>query len=118
MPHSKLVNVTRLSPNCTYGRPCKIDRLTPHHTAGCGSVEVVLDIFMEPSRQASCNYVVGNDGRVGLCVDEANRAWTSSSRANDQRAITFEVINSSAGGQWPVSNKAFEALVALCTDIC
>lgn len=118
MPHSKLVNVTRLSPNCTQGRTKKIDRLTPHHTAGCGSVETVLGIFVPTSRKASCNYVVGNDGRIGLCVDEANRAWTSSSGANDNRAITFEVINSSMGGQWPVSAKAFEALVALCTDIC
>lgn len=118
MPHSKLVNVTRLSPNCSYGRNRKIDRLTPHHTAGCGSVETVLGIFVPTSRKASCNYVVGNDGRIGLCVDEANRAWTSSSSANDNRAITFEVINSSMGGQWPVSTKAFEALVALCTDIC
>ena len=62
--------------------------------------------------------MVGNDGRIGLCVEEANRPWTSSSGANDNRAITFEVCNSATGGNWPVSDKAFNALVNLCTDIC
>lgn len=118
MANSKLVNVTRLSPNCSKPRNHKIDRLTPHHTAGVLSVESALDWFSRSSTQASCNYVVGNDGRIGLCVDEANRAWTSSSGANDNRAITFEVVNSSSGGQWPVSDKAFNALVDLCVDIC
>lgn len=118
MAHSKLVNVTRLSPNCSSPRNHKIDRLTPHHTAGVLSVESALEWFSRTSTRASCNYVVGNDGRIGLCVDEANRAWTSSSGANDNRAITFEVCNSATGGNWPVSDKAFNALVDLCVDIC
>lgn len=118
MSNSPLVNVTKLSPNCSKPRNRKIDRLTPHHTAGCLSVESALDWFSKTSTQASCNYVVGNDGRIGLCVEECNRAWTSSSGANDNRAITFEVCNSATGGDWPVSDKAFNALVNLCIDIC
>ena len=118
MANSKLVNVTNLSPNCSKPRNMKIDRLTPHHTAGVLSVEAALDWFSRSSTKASCNYVVGNDGRIGLCVDEANRAWTSSSGANDNRAITFEVCNSATGGNWPVSDKAFNALIDLCVDIC
>lgn len=118
MSNSPLVNVTRLSPNCSKPRNHSIDRLTPHHTAGVLSVESALEWFSKTSTQASCNYVVGNDGRIGLCVEEANRPWTSSSRANDNRAITFEVCNSATGGNWPVSDKAFDALVNLCTDIC
>ena len=74
MANSKLVNVTKLSPNCSKPRNMKIDRLTPHHTAGVLSVESALDWFSRTSTQASCNYIVGNDGRIGLCVDEANRA--------------------------------------------
>ena len=118
MSNSRLVNVTKLSPNCSKPRNHKIDRLTPHHTAGVLSVESALDWFSKTSTRASCNYVVGNDGRIGLCVEEKNRAWTSSSGANDNRAITFEVCNSATGGNWPVSDKAFNALVNLCTDIC
>lgn len=119
MANSKLVNVTKLSPNCSKPRNMKIDRLTPHHTAGVLSVESALDWFAKPSTYASCNYIVGNDGRIGLCVEEKNRAWTSSSGANDNRAITFEVCNSGwEKDGWPISDKSFNALVALCTDIC
>lgn len=117
--NSPLATLKRLSPNCNKPREQKIDRLTPHHTAGVLSVESALEWFAKTSTRASCNYIVGNDGRIGLCVEECNRAWTSSSRANDNRAITFEVCNSGwkADG-WPISAKSFEALVALCTDIC
>ena len=119
MSNSKLINVTKLSPNCSKPRNHKIDRLTPHHTAGVLSVESALDWFAKTSTRASCNYIVGNDGRIGLCVDEANRAWTSSSGANDNRAITFEVCNSGwEKDGWPISDKSFEALIRLCTDIC
>lgn len=116
---SSLVNVTKLSPNCTKPREAAIDRLTPHHTAGVLSVESALDWFAKTSTQASCTYIIGNDGRIGQCVEERNRPWTSSSRANDNRAITFEVCNSGwKEDGWPISDKAFNSLVKLCIDIC
>ena len=118
MPYSKLVSVTKLTSHNSGYRTHKIDRITPHHTAGCGPVESVLAWFCNPKCDGSSNYIIGSDGRVALSVDEANRAWTSSSRANDDRAITIEVCNSASGGNWPVSNKAFDTLVLLCTDIC
>lgn len=118
MSNSKYVDVVKLSPNCNKPRNHAVDRITPHHTAGVLSVESCLDWFAKPSTQASCNYVIGKDGRVGLCVDEVNRAWTSSSRENDNRAITFECVNSYAGGDYPVSNETFEKLVLMCIDIC
>lgn len=86
--------------------------------AGNLSVETCGGIFANKSRQASSNYGIGSDGRIGGYVPEEYRAWTSSSRANDQRAITVEVANSSTGGNWPVSDKAFESLVALAIDVC
>lgn len=116
---SPLVNVTRLSPNCSKPRNHAIDRLTPHHTAGVLSVESALEWFSKTSTRASCNYVVGYDGRIGLCVKEENRAWTSSSSANDNRAITFECCNSGwEKDGWPISDKCFDSLVRLCVDIC
>lgn len=117
--NSSLVDKTLLSPNCSKPRANNIDRLTPHHTAGVLSVSSALEWFSKTSTQASCNYIVGYDGTIGLCVEEKNRPWTSSSRLNDNRAITFEVCNCGwkADG-WPISAKSFEALVALCTDIC
>ncbi len=51
-------------------------------------------------------------------MEESDRAWTSSSADNDHRAVTIEVANDEIGGDWHVSDEAFETLVALCTDIC
>lgn len=117
--NSPLVEVTKLSPNCSKPRNHTIDRITPHHTAGVLSVESALEWFSKTSTQASCNYVIGNDGRIGLCCEEKNRPWTSSSRLNDNRAITYEVCNSGwEKDGWPISDKSFEAVIALSTDIC
>ena len=76
------------------------------------------EIFSRPSRQASANYGIGSDGRIALYVDESRRSWASSNAANDQRAVTIEVANSSRGGDWPVSAAAWNSLVTLCVDIC
>ena len=90
MSNSKLVSYTGLSPNYSGKRTHAIDRITPHAVVGQLSVERICDCFKDRSRQASCNYCIGADGRIGLCVDEADRSWCSSSRDNDQRAVTIE----------------------------
>ena len=118
MSNSKLVNYTCLSPNCNKPRNSKIDTITIHHMAGNCSVETCGAIFASPSRQASSNYGIGSDGRVGLYVDEANRSWCSSNAANDHRAVTIEVANDVMGGNWHVSDKALAKLIDLCVDIC
>lgn len=116
--NSPLVNYKRLSPNNSGPRNHKIDTITIHHMAGALTVEQCGAIFADPSRQASANYGVDGTGRVGLYVEEKNRAWTSSSYANDNRAVTIEVANSQIGGNWAVSDKALSKLVELCADIC
>ena len=90
MANSPLVTYTRLSPNHSGKRTHTIDRITPHAVVGQLSVERICDCFKDSSRQASCNYCIGADGRIGLCVDEQNRSCCSSSRDNDQRAVTIE----------------------------
>ena len=117
MSGSPLAVYTALSPNCS-ARTGKIDRITIHHMAGVGSAESCGEIFASPSRGASANYGIGNDGRIGLYVPEEKRAWTSSSTANDNRAVTIEVSNSEARYPWPVSDAAYRALVELCADVC
>jgi hypothetical protein len=86
--------------------------------AGNLTVEQCGSVFSSSAREASANYGIGTDGRVGLYVDEANGAWTSSSWTNDNQAVTIEVANSSTGGDWPVSDTAYEKLIQLCVDIC
>ena len=88
--NSSLVSYTKLSPNHSGQRTHSIDRITPHCVVGQCSVETLGNIFLPTSRQASCNYGIGVDGRVGMYVEEKNRSWCSSSSANDQRAITIE----------------------------
>ena len=117
MAFSKLIKSQILSPNYNK-RTEKICKITPHHAAGVLTAETLAKIFSKTARQASCNYAIGNDGTIIGVVDENNRAWTSSSAWNDQRAVTIEVSNSATGGKWPVSDAALKSLINLCIDIC
>ena len=118
MSNSSLVNYTQFSPNCSKPRNHSIDKITIHHMAGNLTVEQCGGVFAPSSREASANYGIGTDGRVGLYVDEANRSWCSSNSANDNRAITIEVANDEVGGDWHVSDTALAKLITLCSDIC
>lgn len=118
MSNSSLVSFTKISPNSTNPRNGKIIKITIHHMAGNLTVEQCGNGFANKSRQASANYGIGSDGRVGLYVEEKNRSWASSSRANDNVAVTIEVANDQIGGNWHVSDKALSKLIDLCTDIC
>lgn len=105
--------------NYTQGRKgYKVCKITPHHMAGVLTGEQCAKLFQNPNRQASANYCIGNDGEIVGCVDENNRAWTSSNRTNDCQAITIEVSNSEVGGDWKISDTAWNSLVNLCVDIC
>lgn len=123
--NSPLVNYTKISPNKTTTRVHKthnpngvIDKITIHHCAGKASVETIGNIFVDPERQASSTYGIGTDARIGMYCEEKHRPWTSSSAANDYRAVTIEVSNDQIGGNWHVSDKVLDKLVELCVDIC
>lgn len=118
MSNSSLICCKVMSPNHSGKRTHEIDRVSIHCMAGNLSVESCGALFAKSSRQASSNYGIGSDGRIGLYVDEANRSWCTSSRANDQRAITIEVANNGGSPEWPVSDKAYDALIRLLVDIC
>lgn len=118
MSNSSLINYVNLSPSCNAPRNNAIRKITVHHMAANLSVEQCGNIFANRNRQASSNYGIGSDGRVGLYVDEANRSWCSSSPDNDHQAITIEVANDVIGGNWHVSDVALAKLIDLCVDIC
>lgn len=117
MSNSKLVNYTRISPNKNSPRNHKIDTITIHCVVGQCSVETLGNIFAPTSRQASSNYGIGYDGKIGMYVEEKDRSWCSSSASNDNRAITIEVA-SDTKHPYAVNEKAFAALLDLVTDIC
>lgn len=117
MSNSSLVSYTKLSPNHSGRRTMKIDRITPHCVVGQCSVETLGNIFAPESRQASSNYGIGVDGRVGMYVEEKNRSWCSSSSANDQRAVTIECA-SDTEAPYAFKDVVYNKLVDLCVDIC
>ena len=118
MSNSPLVSYTKISPNSNNPRNKPITKITIHHMAGNLSIESCGNIFAKASRNASSNYGIGSDGRIGMYVEEKNRSWCSSSAANDNQAITIEVANDGGAPNWHVSDKALASLIDLCTDIC
>lgn len=117
MSNSSLVSYTKLSPNHSGKRTHNIDRITPHCVVGQLSAESICGCFVSASRQASCNYGIGTDGRISLCVEEQNRSWCSSSNANDQRAVTIECA-SDKSAPYAMNNNVYASLINLCVDIC
>lgn len=102
-----------------YGRRTKrVCKFTPHHMACQWTAERCAQSFQNPSRGASANYCIGSDGTIVCGLDEDYAAGTSSNKANDEMAITVEVANSSTGGDWPISQAAWDALVRLGADVC
>lgn len=114
---SPMVSYTKLSPNHSGQRTHSIDRITPHCVVGQCSVETLGNVFLPKSRQASSNYGIGVDGRVGMYVEEKNRSWCSSSAANDQRAVTIECASDSKA-PYAFKDVVYNKLIELCTDIC
>lgn len=115
--NSSMVVYTNLSPNHSGQRTHSIDRITPHCVVGQLSAESICGCFTSTSRQASCNYGIGTDGRVSLCVEEKNRSWCSSSNANDQRAVTIECASDKTE-PYAMNDAVYSTLIKLCTDIC
>lgn len=118
MSNSSLVTYKKLSPNRTSPRQHKIDTITIHHMAGKLTVEECGRVFASSAAQASANYGVDNNGGIGLYVNESDRSWATSSPANDHRAITIEVANSTLGPKWEIGQTAYKTLIKLLVDIC
>ena len=117
MSNSSLVAYTKISPNRTSPRNNVIDRISIHCVVGQCSIETLGSIFAPSSRQASSNYGVGYDGRIGMYVEEKDRSWCTSSAANDNRAVTIEVA-SDTYEPYKVTDAAYSGLLDLVTDIC
>ena len=115
--NSPLVSFTRISPNKNSPRNHIIDTISIHCVVGQLSVESLGNIFANKSRQSSCNYGIGSDGRIGLYVEEKDRSWCTSSASNDNRAITIEVASDTTH-PYKVNDKAYKSLINLLVDIC
>lgn len=132
MSNSPLVDYTLISPNKTSPRRGEIDTVTIHCVVGQCTVESLGALFAKESKAASSNYGIGKDGRIGMYVEEKDRAWCSggtdkngnpirvngiSGSDNDHRAITIEVASDTTH-PYAVTNAAYEGLIRLLVDIC
>ena len=111
--NSKMVVYKKLSPNHSGKRTHSIDRISPHCVVGQCTAEGLGSWFARSSTQASSNYGIDKDGRVGLYVEEKNRSWCTSSNANDQRAVTIECA-SDTKEPYTMNSKVYATLVKLC----
>lgn len=114
---SPLVTDIVLSPNKDTPRAGTIQKVTIHCVVGQLTATQLGNIFVNPSRQASSNYGIGKDGSVGLYVHESDRSWCSSSKVNDDYAITIEVASDTTH-PYAVNDIAFAKLLDLVEDIC
>lgn len=117
MSNSPLIAVKMLSPNCSKNRTHSIDRITPHCVVGQCSAEALGAWFQKQGLNASSNYGIDKDGRIGLYVEEKDRSWCSSSTANDDRAITVECA-SDTFDPYRMNEVVFQSLIRLCIDVC
>lgn len=115
--NSPLVTYTNITKNKTSPRNHAIDTITIHCIVGQWTAKQGCDFFATTDRECSANYIVGKDGSIGLSVDEADRSWCTSSRENDNRAITIEVA-SDTEHPYAVTDAAYAALIKLIADIC
>ena len=116
MSESSLISYRNLT-RAYSRRTERIQKITIHCMAAVSSAKSCADYFAR-SGIASAQYCIGNDGQIAQSVLECNRAWTSSSFWNDNRAVTIEVSNSRTGEPWSISDAAYSALIRLCVDIC
>lgn len=119
MARSPLATVTIQAngSNYTAGRSAKISQITIHHMAGVLSVEQCGNVFARAGRGASAHYGIGGDGRIASYVDEKDTAWSDANWASNCRTVSIETANSSTGGNWPVSDAAFDSLCKLVADV-
>ena len=115
MSNSSLVNYTKISPHRNSPRNHKIDTITIHCVVGQCAVEPLGELFQ--TKEASSNYGIGYDGRIGMYVEEKDRSWCSSNAENDNRAITIECA-SDTFEPYAINDKVYKSLIKLCADIC
>jgi hypothetical protein len=87
------------------GQP--INGVVIHHVAGTNGLRYVANAN---TRNSHPTYHISNNGAVTGIVNPSRRPHSTGGQP-DPSAVTFEIDNSSVGGDWPVSPAAIEALI-------
>jgi N-acetyl-anhydromuramyl-L-alanine amidase AmpD len=117
MGFSKYTQRTINTPYKSSRNGTKVTTIVLHHMAST-SLDGVLSMWINATRQGSANYAIGNEGQIIGAVDEDLRSWSLANAAFDSKSITFEIENEALGGSWPVSSAAHEATAKVVADIC
>ena len=87
------------------GQP--INGVVIHHVAGTNGLSYVAN---ENTRNSHPTYHIANSGAVTGIVNPTRRPF-STGGTPDPNAVTFEIDNSSVGGDWPISAAALDSLI-------
>jgi hypothetical protein len=78
-----------------------------HHVAGTSGLNYVAN---ENSRNSHPTYHIARNGAVTGIVNPERRPFSTAGQP-DPSAVTFEIDNSSTGGDWPISPESLDALI-------
>ena len=84
-----------------------INGVVIHHVAGTNGLSYVANAN---SRNSHPTYHIANSGAVTGIVNPERRPHSTGGDP-DPSAVSFEIDNSSVGGDWPISPAALEALI-------
>jgi hypothetical protein len=84
-----------------------INGVVIHHVAGTNGLSYVANAN---SRNSHPTYHISNSGAVTGIVNPERRPYSTGGEP-DAGAVTFEIDNSSVGGDWPISPAALDALI-------
>jgi hypothetical protein len=84
-----------------------INGVVIHHVAGTNGLRYVANAN---TRNSHPTYHIANNGAVTGIVNPDRRPY-STGGTPDPSAVTFEIDNSSTGGDWPISDAALNALI-------
>ena len=84
-----------------------INGVVIHHVAGTNGLSYVANAN---SRNSHPTYHIANSGAVTGIVNPERRPYSTGGDP-DPSAVSFEIDNSSVGGDWPISPAALEALI-------
>jgi hypothetical protein len=84
-----------------------INGVVIHHVAGTNGLNYVAN---KNTRNSHPTYHIARDGSVTGIVHPDRRPFSTAGQP-DPSAVTFEIDNSSTGGDWPISAKALDSLI-------
>lgn len=116
MSYSKLVSYYKLTNNRGSREGNPIRGFAIHCFVGQVTAQRGVDYFYNTDRDASANYVIGYDGKIGCSVDDEYRSWCTSTGL-DKQLITIEMA-SEATHPYQITNEAYASLIDLLVDRC